>query len=269
VPSGPAAGFDPEQAAAQAAVLQPPAPLPARGPDALPPALDATYRSTVEIPPPPLLDVHAPPPLAVGWGAHGVVRPAVSPDPLAPAVAGTGTYVVRDGDDLTGIAMRVYGHAGAAAAIWNANRDRLADPRLLPIGITLRMPPSWMLPAARAAAGAGSIEPRGAGGKGAEFPHGGAGTRIPPRPEGHWLGEAASPSSAAARPERDAALPGVERVPTGSRPGTVRVAPGDTLDGIALRLYGDRGMASRIWSLNRERLRSPELLVPGTDLRLP
>ena len=42
-----------------------------------------------------------------------------------------------------------------------------------------------------------------------------------------------------------------------------------TLDGIALRLYGDRGMASRIWSLNRERLRSPELLVPGTDLRLP
>jgi len=40
----------------------PPTPLPASGLDSSPaaPALDGTYRSTVEIPPPPLLDFHAP-----------------------------------------------------------------------------------------------------------------------------------------------------------------------------------------------------------------
>ena len=51
--------------------------------------------------------------------------------------------VVRDGDDLTTIAVRVYGHPGAAGAIIAANRDRITDPALLPVGVPLRLPPSW------------------------------------------------------------------------------------------------------------------------------
>lgn len=140
----------------------PPAPLPASGIEFSPavPPLDGTYRSTVEIPPPPLLDGHAPPPLAVGWSARDVSGPPSFSQPLQPPAV-PAEYVVRDGDDLTGIALHVYGHAGAAAAIWAANRDRLTDPHLLPIGLPLRLPPSWTLPAqaTRGAAGGLAIEP--------------------------------------------------------------------------------------------------------------
>jgi nucleoid-associated protein YgaU len=53
------------------------------------------------------------------------------------------------------------------------------------------------------------------------------------------------------------------------RPAAVRVGMGDSLESIAVRFYGDRAMASRIWQANRNRLRSPDLLVPGTELQLP
>jgi len=58
-------------------------------------------------------------------------------------------------------------------------------------------------------------------------------------------------------------------VPVARRPGAVRVAAGETLDTIAVRFYGDRAMAQRIWLANRDRLRSPDLLVPGMELTLP
>jgi phage tail protein X len=47
---------------------------------------------------------------------------------------------VRDGDDLTAIAIRFYGTPAAAAAIWQANRGTLRDPGLLPIGVELLLP---------------------------------------------------------------------------------------------------------------------------------
>jgi len=133
----------------------PPTPLPASGLDLSPasPAIDGTYRSTVDIPPPPLLDVQSPPPLAAGWSVHDVAAP-VAPDLAVQPASLPADYVVRDGDDLTGIALKVYGHAGAATAIWTANRDRLTDPQVLPIGLALRLPPSWMLPAAHSGQGA-------------------------------------------------------------------------------------------------------------------
>ena len=142
----------------------PPAPLPASGLELSPsaPILDSTYRSTVEIPPPPLLDGHAPPPLSTGWAVHDVGRqPAPVGHPLQQASAMT-AYVVRDGDDLTGIALKVYGHASAAGAIWAANRDRLTDPQLLPIGLSLQMPPTWTMPTVLGAQGGAAslaIEP--------------------------------------------------------------------------------------------------------------
>jgi nucleoid-associated protein YgaU len=54
-----------------------------------------------------------------------------------------------------------------------------------------------------------------------------------------------------------------------NRPAAIRVGMGDSLESIATRFYGDRGMAMRIWQANRDRLRSPDLLVPGVELRLP
>ena len=59
-----------------APVYQPPTPPPPLppGPHATArptPPLDPMYRSTLAMPPPPLLDAHGPPPLAPGWTARG------------------------------------------------------------------------------------------------------------------------------------------------------------------------------------------------------
>jgi hypothetical protein len=239
---------------APSAGYQPPPPpdlLPAAPADLslAPPAFKSTYRSTLDVPPPPLLDVAAPAPLAVSTPARdgtsalavghvsggGVIHtvsaeiasaPAFTPSssttglPMAVAVAPSpapSTYTIRDGDDLTSIATRLYGHPGAAEAIWSANRDRLTDPAVLPIGLSLRIPPTWVPPAARQrglAGGAAPIEPA-------------------------------------------------------RRPARVRVGPGETLESLAERFYGDRAMAGRLWEANRDQLRSPALLVAGMDLRLP
>ena len=261
----------------------PPSPLPASGLDVSPaaPPLDGTYRSTVDIPPPPLLDGHAPPPLSTGWAVHDVARqPAPAGPPLQHAAATT-LYVVRDGDDLTGIALKVYGHAGAATAIWAANRDRLADPQLLPIGLALQLPPTWTMTAVLGAQGGSAslaIEPSPpplGSPRSGTTPAVAAGldvdqTAVGGEAEVPWLQERSAEAPAASgwtAPDRFGATAAPEE--RTSRPATVRVGIGDSLESIADRFYGDRSMAARIWQANRDRVRSPELLVPGSDLRLP
>lgn len=193
----------------------PPAALPPLATDLTRPAppIDSAYRSTLDTPPPPLLDADAPPPLAVAWSANGTA-PRSRPLPAAPA-GDASIYVVRDGDDLTGIALKVYGHAGGAQAIWSVNRDRLADPGVLPIGLELRIPPAWSVPAMQQHAGAGQV------------------------------------------------------IEPGRRPAKVRVAPGETLETLAQRFYGDRSLATRLYEANRDLLRNPALVVAGMELRLP
>jgi nucleoid-associated protein YgaU len=226
-PAHPEPGFGTEPPIVPQADWQPPEPptrLPPRPPEFLQPqpSIQGVYRSTLEAPPPPLLDATRPPPVAPGWPAQAVARPA------PPPTAGTSvpaTYRVRDGDDLAGIAARMYGHPAAATAIWAANQDVISDPGLLPIGAALRLPPPWEV-----AIGGG----RGDG-------------------------------TAAIEPRR-----GVPATPTATASGRrIRVAPGDTLPAIAQRFYGDPAVARRIWELNRDQLRSPELVVPGMELLLP
>ena len=229
----------------------PPTPLPPVAADlaGFAPEVPAAYRSTFAVPPPPLLDAHRPPPLAAGWTAH-----EVAPAPVAemPAAVVPRTYLIRDGDDLTGIATRFYGHASAATAIWAANRNTLPDPNVLPIGAAIALPPAWTVQAARSG-DPRAIEPRPAGATPA-LPDA-AVAMTAARPVGWLTGERASPASAApVAPQR---------------PGSVRVAPGETLASLARRFYGDERMAARIWEANRDRLRSPELVVAGMELRLP
>ncbi|MEI6240718.1 MAG: LysM peptidoglycan-binding domain-containing protein [Planctomycetia bacterium] len=178
------------------------------------PAIDAAYRSTLDVPPPPLLDVDTPPPLAVAWSANGS-NAATARRAASMPQGDTSSYVVRDGDDLTGIAIRLYGHAGGAQAIWSVNRDRLSDPNVLPIGLELRIPPAWSVPAVQHDPLAGQV------------------------------------------------------IEPGRRPTKVRVGPGETLESLAQRFYGDRAMAPRLFEANRDLLRNPHLLVAGMELRLP
>lgn len=209
------------------------------------PALNGTYRSTLQVPPPPLLDSQAMPPSAAAWttaqAAQGGAAPSAAPMALA------STYVIRDGDDLASIAARFYGHPGAAGSLWEANRDRISSPELLPIGAEIRLPPPWTVqgtPSAAQTAGR-AIEPPP--------------TAVTPRHldampvSSPWLDGRVAPASAGPPPHAP----------------TVRLGPGDTLETLAQRFYGDPRAASRIWEANRDRLRSPELVVPGMELRLP
>jgi nucleoid-associated protein YgaU len=234
-----------------------PPPAPDRLPQVAPaltaegPGMNATYRSTLAVPPPPLLDAQSPPPAVASWAAPEPVRPA----PLPPVVQHDAppTYVVRDGDDLTAIATRFYGHPGAAGSVWAANRDVIPDPNLLPIGAELRLPPPWSVEGVPTAShGVGrSIEPPRT-------------VAAPPQPVPQPV---ASPSSGWLDPRQPGAVTVAPRRPVAT--GTVRVAPGETLESLAERFYGDRSAAARIWEANRDRLRSPELVVTGMELRLP
>lgn len=243
-------------------IYAPPLPPPALAaplPAAAVPEVEPAYRSMLDIPPPDLLDAQRPP-SQVSWSAGA--RPADTPRPLPDALV-PASCVVRDGDDLEGIATRYYGHPSAAGAIWNVNRERLADPRVLPIGLELRLPPPWtVVPAGGdSMIGAGTvIEPPGGGLPGLlGMPNQAAAASVPaatftaaPSP---WLARPeAAPSATAAAPPR---------------PAVVQVAPGETLVTIARRFYGDDREAERIWQANRDRLRSPALVVPGMELRLP
>jgi nucleoid-associated protein YgaU len=51
------------------------------------------------------------------------------------------THLVVDGDTLAALAERYLGSADRARDIFNANRDVLSDPDLLPIGVELKLPP--------------------------------------------------------------------------------------------------------------------------------
>ena len=245
---GPAAPLNPHYQPPQPPARLPPVTAELAG---FAPEVSAAYRSTFAAPPPPLLDAHRPPPLAAGWTAHEVAPPPVA---QMPAAVVPQTYVIRDGDDLTGIATRLYGHASAATVIWTVNRDTLPDPNVLPIGAAIRLPPAWTVQAAWSG-DPRAIEPRAAG-DAAAMPAVAPAASTTAQPVG-WLtggdrAPAASPTPVAPQ-----------------RPASVRVAPGETLVSLARRFYGDERMAARIWEINRDRLRSPELVVAGMELRLP
>ena len=214
------------------------------------PGMNGMYRSTLDVPPPPLLDAQAAPPPATAWTAPAVASPLPPATPVGDLVPAT--YVVRDGDDLTGISSRFYGHAGAATAVWEANRDVIPDPNLLPIGAELRLPPSWAVGGPHRGAGSGAIEPP----PGMAAPHVVTASQTPAGSEA-WLGPNPAATTAGTPP------------PPRVSGGTVRLAPGETLESLAVRFYGDRSAAWRIWEANRDRLRSPELAVAGMELRLP
>ena len=230
-----------------------------------PPDLTTAYRSTVEMPPPPLLDAATPAP----------ARLAVMPQSLAAAplrqmpASLPEQYRVQDGDDLTGIATRLYGHPRGASALWRANADRLERPDLLPIGLSLDVPPAWAVFAdAQGEAGRGQqIEPAGI------VPVGAVSSQMQPLEPGAASREASprqpsGPTPWLGQPPALRPLPPRSPKQVASR-GSLRVTAGETLGSIAQRVYGDGGMAAAIFAANRDQLRSPDLLVPGMELRLP
>ncbi len=90
---------------------------------------------------PPLTPARSAPaaPLRPAPAAPG--RPVLAPAPIRPA-PGPQTYTVRPGDSLCRIAERLFGDGSRAAAmrIYNANRDKLRSPDVVPVGVELVIP---------------------------------------------------------------------------------------------------------------------------------
>ncbi len=62
------------------------------------------------------------------------------PAPVAKVAAGQSVYKVRPGDTLSGIARDQLGNLRRWTEIWEANRNRIADPNLIDIGWELVLP---------------------------------------------------------------------------------------------------------------------------------
>lgn len=67
----------------------------------------------------------------------GIATPPAPTPPPAPAP--TGTYTVKGGDSLSGIAAKL-GIAGGWQALYDANRDRITNPNVIQAGWVLRLP---------------------------------------------------------------------------------------------------------------------------------
>jgi nucleoid-associated protein YgaU len=97
-----------------------------RSPDlrnlAPPPALPVSFQPLAERPAP------------SDWRPELTVQPAKPPDKPRP-------YRLRDGDTLEKLAERFLSNRARAAEIFEANREVLARPDLLPVGVTILLPP--------------------------------------------------------------------------------------------------------------------------------
>jgi nucleoid-associated protein YgaU len=106
-----------------------------------------TFELTNLAPPPPLPIAFQPvtasePPAASDWRPISRQPPA-PPRSAAPLEAARRprTYRLRDGDTLENVAERYLGSAARAMEIFEANREVLARPDLLPVGKTITIPP--------------------------------------------------------------------------------------------------------------------------------
>ena len=240
--------------------------MPKRTPGNAPPGMYGAYRTTIEMPPPPLLDgSHA----AAANHSQLTRRKNAGPHRHIPDAIPE-RYRIQDGDDLTGIATRLYGHPQAASALWQVNADRLSNPEVLPIGFEMIVPPAWrVFGNGSAYEDSRQIEPSDT-----------IGVKVPVQASVHTTSMPNDGSIQSYRSLEGAGGPWLGRPPklesigredTSSRRsrGTIRVAPGETLASLAQRVYGNTSMADAIFNANRDHLRSPALLVPGTELRLP
>jgi nucleoid-associated protein YgaU len=87
-----------------------------------PPALPVAFHPTL------------PPTQPNDWRPDSIVKPAIQPRPPRP-------YRIRDRDTLELIAERLLGDKQRAGEIFESNRNVLSRPDLLPVGMTILLPP--------------------------------------------------------------------------------------------------------------------------------
>ncbi|MGB9625850.1 MAG: LysM peptidoglycan-binding domain-containing protein, partial [Phycisphaerae bacterium] len=136
--------------------------------------------------------------------------PAPGGAPAAPAEAAVRTHVMKQGETLQGLAIKYYGAAKYTSLILAANKQ-LGDPRRIPVGAKITIPPA---PPA-----------------GSEAPKASAGASSRP---------AAELRTAAAEPRRQ---------PPNTKP--YQVKKGDTWRKLAAMYYGSEAEAPQLFELNK------------------
>ncbi len=162
------------------------------------------------------------------------------------------THKISDGDTLHTIAQRFLGDADRYREIFEANRDQLSNPEVLPIGTELRIP---LGDTHSSEMGAPQV----------------VGLHVSMRVDGALPGEAELSGIDRKTSPMVEIPPGTLRaVPRPEQPRrTYRVREGDTLVSIARRLYGDGRRYRDIFEANRDQLASPNALSVGVLLQLP
>jgi nucleoid-associated protein YgaU len=134
------------------------------------------------------------------------------------------SYTVKKGDNLEKIARRHYGPASARRwrAIYNANKNVIADPHRLPIGAKLSIPQGGLMKS----------------------------------------GDVSKQASGALRiGDQDGA--------DGSKTRWYTVRRYDTLVSISIKQLKNANRYNQIFELNRDKIKNPNLLMPGMRIRLP
>lgn len=204
-----------------------------------------------------------------------------------PAASGTPPKIHRvvDGDSLALLAERFLGSAARANEIFACNRDVLSDPELLPIGARLRIP-AGPAPAQSATADAMPSSPPTSTNSQVQpvaRPPAAPPTAAIPAPTSQGDGGAtisgiappqppASPVSKT--PLLDIGASGLSPLPPTNAQSAVAgkiyiVQTGDTLSGIAQKVYGDPSRTDALLQANREQIRGEPDLRPGMILETP
>ncbi len=182
--------------------------------------------------------------------------PAPEPEPVSPPAPKRPVHIVAKGETLTTIARQYYGADGARLwrRIWEANKDRLADPHRLDLGQSLVIPglPAEPAPAATRTADASDAS--------------GAGT---PAESADEAEEAASVTLDDLARRFKVRLDEGEVTPDpAAPPPTYTVRKGDTFYSIAQKVYGDPSLAGKLAQKNRDRAPDARRLRVGQAILL-
>lgn len=196
-------------------------------------------------------------------------------------------YTVQPGDTLSSLAAEFLGNHGRYVELFEANREVLATPDDLRPGMVLHIPAAvtdgddrLVLP--DPAAASGRLDPgapenppaAGSDAAGDQRPQAGERPRLF-RPAGaapFLKAQPISRESAAPLPTMDASSNrrDGDEVSSDSREArTYQVRRGDTLEGIAVKAYGDARAVRDLLNANQNVVRDPRRLRPGTTLTLP
>ncbi len=242
-PKAPALGSQP---AAPIAGAQPWGPLPA------------------DVPPQPTMLFEAPPPAMPGLAGPVAPAPAAypkvslewSPEPEAEAAPQpVMKHRVREGETLSSIAQRYLGSRDRYREIYQANRDRLASPDRLIVGMELVIPMSIAdnaLPLPEPTAS--RTQPNARQVSNAQ----------------RQTGPPTVSNTAGAAPMVPITAGGWRRSsPERTAQRTYAVRKQDTLSGLALQFYGDARRYLELYEANRHQMNSPEDLREGMILVIP